>query len=117
MMRGGEYNLKIELLRRHRRHGFTLLEIMVIVALIGFLAVLAMPAFIKSRKMAQGKRIVNDARIIDQAIDAWAMENQKADGAAVDLVGAARYTKSGNIPTTDPLGNPYGLGPVGSNQV
>ena len=117
MMRGGEYDLKIKLLRKHRRRGFTLLEIMVILALIGLLAVLAMPAFIKSRKMAQGKRVVNDARIIDQAIDAWAMEKQKGDGMPVDLVGAAAYTKSGNIPTTDLLGNPYGLGPVGSNQV
>ncbi len=117
MMRGGEYDLKIERLRRHRRGGFTLLEIMVIVALIGLLAVLAMPAFIKSRKLAQGKRVVNDARIIDQAVDAWAMETYKTDGAPVNLVEAASYTKLGFIPDPDLLGNPYGIGPVGTNQV
>jgi type II secretory pathway pseudopilin PulG len=89
---------------------------MIIVALIGLLAVLAMPSFIKVRKQTQGKRIVNDARIIDTAIDAWAMENNKADGDAVDMAGISRYAKSGNIDPNDIMGNLYGIGPVGTNQ-
>lgn len=96
---------------------FTLLEVMIIVALIGLLAVMAMPAFMKVRKQTQGKRIVNDARVIDTAIDAWAMENNKADGDAVDVVGINGYSKSGQLRTSDSLGNPYGIGPVGANQV
>ena len=99
------------------RGAFTLVEIMIIVALIGLLAVLAIPSFIKSRKQTQGKRIVNDARIIDTAIDAWAMENNKSDGDAVDMVGISQYAKSGNIDPNDVMGNPYGIGPVGTNQV
>ena len=101
---------------RHNR-AFTLLEVMIIVALIGLLAVMAMPAFMKVRKQSQGKRIVNDARVIDTAIDAWAMENNKADGDIVDPVGISGYSKSGQLRTNDALGNLYGIGPVGANQV
>jgi len=101
---------------RHSR-AFTLIEVLIVVSLIGLLAVLALPAFIKVRKQSQGKRIVNDARVIDTAVDAWAMENNKADGDAVDLAGINSYSKSGQIHTNDTLGNAYGIGPVGSNQV
>src|SRR6266478_3406245 len=97
--------------------GFSLLEVMIVVSLIGLLAVMALPAFIKVRKQAQGKRIVNDARVIDTAIDAWAMENNKADGDAVDVNGINAYSKSGQLRTNDVLNNPYGIGPVGTNQV
>ena len=96
---------------------FTLVEVMIIVALIGLLAVLAMPSFIKVRKQTQGKRIVNDARIIDTAIDAWAIEDNKADGDAVDMARISRYAKSGNIDPNDIMGNLYGIDPVGTNQV
>jgi type II secretory pathway pseudopilin PulG len=105
---------------RKRRQAFTLVEIMIIVALIGLLAALAVPTFIKSRKQSQGKRIVNDARIIDAAIDAWAFEKGKQDNdviGASDLIVIAQYTKLGAISTTDLLGNPYTIGPVGTNQV
>ena len=90
---------------------------MIIVALIGLLSVLAMPSYIKVRKQTQGKRIVNDARIVDTAIDAWAMEYQKSDGASVDMPGISEYAKPNIIGTNDVLGNPFGIGPVGVNQV
>lgn len=102
--------------RRHR-FGFTLLEIMIIVALVGLLAVLAMPGIIKSRKQAQGRRVINDARIIDTAIDAWAIEKNKSDGDNVDITDAATYSKSGALPARDVLGNLYAIGKVGTNQV
>jgi prepilin-type N-terminal cleavage/methylation domain-containing protein len=99
--------------RRRRRQAFTLVEIMIVVALIGLLAALAIPSFIKVRKQSQGKRIVNDARIIDAAINAWAMELNKADGDAIDLAAAAQYTKSGTISANDVLGNSYIISFVG----
>ena len=100
------------------RQAFTLVEIMIIVALIGLLAALAIPTFIQARKQSQGKRIVNDARIIDAAINAWAMETSQVDGDPVDLTAAAQYTKSGVINPNDVLGNPYDISQgVGSNQV
>jgi type II secretory pathway pseudopilin PulG len=99
------------------RRAFTLVEIMIIVALIGMLAALAVPTFIKARKQSQGKRIVNDARIIDAAINAWAMETGKADGDTVDLNAAAQYTKSGIISASDVLGNSWVVGNVGPDQL
>ena len=99
------------------RQAFTLVEIMIIVALIGMLAALAVPTFIKARKQSQGKRIVNDARIIDAAINAWAMETGKADNDTVDLAAAAQYTKSGVISASDVLGNSWVIGNVGANQL
>jgi prepilin-type N-terminal cleavage/methylation domain-containing protein len=104
-------------MRFRKRAGFTLLEIMIIVAIIGLLAALASPSFIKVRKQSQAKRIVNDARIIDTAIDEWAMEKSKADGDDVDLAEVASYTKTGVVPTTDLLGNPFIINKVGTNQV
>ena len=100
-----------------RRSGFTLVELMVVVALIGVLATLAMPSFVKIRKQSQGKRIVNDARVVDTAGDAWAMENNRTDGDPIDPVGIAAYAKSGKLRTIDVLGNPYTIGRVGTNQV
>jgi prepilin-type N-terminal cleavage/methylation domain-containing protein len=102
---------------RERRRAFSLVEIMIVVALIGLLATLALPAILKVRKQAQGKRIVNDARVIDTAIDAWAMENNKADGDSVDTSAIMGYSKSGQLRLTDLLNNPYSIGLVGTSQV
>lgn len=96
---------------------FTLPEIMLVVGLIGLLAALMVPGFIKNRKLSQGRRIVNDARVIDAAINGWAMEVGAVDGAPVDLAAVGQYTRQGTINTTDLLGNSYGIGYVGSDQV
>jgi type II secretory pathway pseudopilin PulG len=100
-----------------RREAFTLVEVMIIVALIGLLATLFIPGFIKVRKQSQGRRIVNDVRIIDGAINSWALEVGVADGTPVDLAGLGPYTKSGSVNPMDVLGNPYALGSVGDSQV
>jgi type II secretory pathway pseudopilin PulG len=90
---------------------------MLVVALIGLLSVLVIPSFIKARKQSQGKRIVNDARIIDMAVNSWALEKSKTDGSSVDVDEAAQYAKGGVIQTNDVLGNPFQIGPVGPTQV
>jgi prepilin-type N-terminal cleavage/methylation domain-containing protein len=99
------------------QEAFTLVEIMIVVAIIGLLAALAIPSFIKNRKQSQGRRIVNDVRQIDAAINAWAMEVGASDGAVINLAAAAQYTKSGSINTIDLLGNPYMIGTVGDTQL
>ena len=103
--------------RQAGRRAFTLVEIMIVVALIGLLTGLAIPRFLKHRKQSQGRRIVNDARIIDAAVDKWALELGKADGDPIDLASVALYTKGGVINPYDLLGNSYVFGPVGTNQV
>ncbi len=99
------------------QQAFTLVEIMIVVAIIGLLAALAIPSFIKDRKQSQGRRIVNDVRQIDAAINAWAVEVNAADGTPVDLTAAAQYMESASISTTDLLGNAYLIGPVGDTQM
>ncbi len=60
-----------------RRGGFTLVEIMIVVAIIALLAAIAVPGFLRARKRSQATAILNDARIIDGAIDQYAIENNK----------------------------------------
>lgn len=64
-----------------RNHGFTLVEIMIVVAIIGLLAAIAIPNFIKARETARKSSCINNLRIIDSAVEQWVMEkNIVADG-------------------------------------
>src|SRR5438552_10273128 len=107
---------------RNNKAAFTLVEIMIVVAIIGLLAALAIPGFVKARKQSQGRRIINDARQMDAAIDQWALEQGKKDGDTVVTSEAATYLKTA-WNANDLLGNAYGgiaagtVGPVGTNQV
>ncbi|HUJ12131.1 MAG TPA: prepilin-type N-terminal cleavage/methylation domain-containing protein [Verrucomicrobiae bacterium] len=102
---------------RSSNAAFTLVEIMIVVAIIGLLAALAIPGFVKARKQAQGRRILNDARQMDAAIDQWALENGKKDGDAVVTTSAATYLK-GAWQNTDLLGATYDFTHgVGTQQV
>ena len=105
---------------RNNKAAFTLVEIMIVVAIIGLLAALAVPGFVKARKQSQGRRIVNDARQQDAAIDQWALENGKTDGATIDYTsptGAVTYLKT-VWKSYDLLGGTYSYANgVGSSQV
>ena len=80
----------------HRRHSaFTLVEIMFVVAIIGLLAVIAVPGYITSRQLSQGRALLNDTRQIDAAIDRWALENGKADGDTINSASVSLYLKDG----------------------
>jgi type II secretory pathway pseudopilin PulG len=111
--------------RHSGRAAFTLVEIMIIVALIGLIAALAFPSYIKSRKQSQGRRVVSDARMLDSAVHTWALENGKKDGDAIDTWspdGIISYLKStwsttGPLQFNDVLGYPYDFGVVGLEQV
>ena len=101
---------------RRDGQGFTLVEVMIVVAIIGLLTVLALPSFVKARKQSQGRRIMNDARQMDAAIDQWAMELCKADGNTIDTVGASTYLKTA-WKSNDLLGHAYVLNTVGTGQI
>ena len=113
-MKGGETEMMMKI--RSNKAAFTLVEIMIVVAIIGLLAALAIPGFVKARKQSQARRIINDARQLDSAIDQWAIEKGKKDGDQVDTTEAGSYLKGGWI-ENDLLGNAYVIGNVGVGQV
>jgi prepilin-type N-terminal cleavage/methylation domain-containing protein len=94
-----------------RRGGFTLVEIMIVVAIIALLAAIAVPGFLRARKRSQASRILNDLRMIDAAVDQYAIENNKTSGAAVPVAAWTAYLKQGTAlynTAKDILGNTYG---------
>ncbi len=78
-----------------KRAGFTLVEIMIVVAIIALLAAIAVPGFLRARKRSQATRILNDLRSIDSAVDQYAIENNKVSGATVLVAGWTAYLKGG----------------------
>jgi prepilin-type N-terminal cleavage/methylation domain-containing protein len=94
-----------------RRAGFTLVEIMIVVAIIALLAAIAVPGFLRARKRSQASRIINDLRLIDSAIDQYAIETNKSSGNSVAITDWTNYLKKDtNLYSTgkDILGNSYG---------
>ena len=79
----------------NRRGGFTLVEIMIVVAIIALLAAIAVPGFLRARKRSQASRIINDLRLIDSAVDQYAIENNKAGGSTVAVGAWTAYLKQG----------------------
>ena len=68
-----------------RLAGFTLVEIMIVVGIITLLAALAIPGFLRARKRAQASRIKDDLRLIEAAVDQYAVETQRQPGAVVSV--------------------------------
>ncbi len=64
--------------------GFTLIEIMIVVAIIGFLVAIAIPVFMRARHASQKNVCIANLRLIDTAITGWAVEARKAVGADID---------------------------------
>src|SRR5947207_10537083 len=77
--------------------GFSLVELMIVVAVIGLLLALAIPNFVKSRDTSQLTAVFNNLRMIETAKDQWAMENKKGTGDTIDLLALSDYLKGGTI--------------------
>ena len=91
--------------------GFTLVEIMIVVAIIALLAAIAVPGFLRARKRSQASRIINDLRLIDSAVDQYAIETNKTSGAPVAVTDWTNYLKKGTnlyVSGLDILQNAYG---------
>ena len=78
-----------------KRGGFTLVEIMIVVAIIALLAAIAVPNFLRSRKRSQATQILEDLRNIDSAIDQYAIEFNKSGGSNVVWADVQKYIKTG----------------------
>lgn len=76
--------------------GFTLVEIMIVVVIIGLLAAMAIPAFQKVRQSSQDKAVLNNARQLSAAADQYYLENGVSTVASSNLVGSAAYVKAIN---------------------
>ena len=100
-----------------RKAGFTLVEIMIVVAMIGLLAAIAIPNFVKARSTSQANACINNMRQIDGAAQQWALETGQKSGAtitfAVDLTPYIKLNSSSSIPPC-PAGGTYTVGTVGA---
>ena len=77
--------------------GFTLVEIMIVVAIIALLAAIAVPGFLRARKRSQASRILNDLRMIDSAVDQYAIETNRKTGDVVKIADWTNYLKKGSL--------------------
>jgi len=93
-----------------RRSGFTLVEIMIVVAIIALLAAMTVPGFLRARKRSQATLVKEDLRLIDDAIAQYAIETARNSGDTVEVDDWIDYIKDGRLYDTgeDILGQPFG---------
>ena len=97
-----------------RKSGFTLVEIMIVVAIIGLLAAIAIPNFVKARTTAQKNACIANLKQIDGAVQQWALEQKKVSSDTVATSDITSFLKGGTIPAC-PAGGTYAVTAVSAN--
>lgn len=96
---------------KYSRKGFTLVEIMIVVAIIALLAAIAVPNFLRARKRSQATRILEDLRVLDGATDQYAIDNGKTTTSNAAFSDLQNYLKTGTVlyaSGEDVFGDSYG---------
>jgi prepilin-type N-terminal cleavage/methylation domain-containing protein len=86
IMSGSNRLMRSNHMKNQNRKGFTLLEIMIVVAILGLLATIAIPSFISARIRTQENSCINNLRQIDNSKDLYALDNDNASATMADLV-------------------------------
>jgi len=97
--------------RKHTVGAFTLLEIMIVVAIIALLASIFSSNVLRARKRAQATKVLDDLRTLDGALDLWALETNRQTGDIAQFSDLQPYLKQQNklnLTGTDVFGQPYG---------
>jgi prepilin-type N-terminal cleavage/methylation domain-containing protein len=95
----------IKAINHNNRSGFTLVEIMIVVAIIGLLAAIAIPNFIRARQTSQTNACINNLRIIDAAKQQWALETGQQTSAVPGSGNIVPYIgRAGSAMPNCPLG-------------
>jgi prepilin-type N-terminal cleavage/methylation domain-containing protein len=104
--------------KESRKTGFTLVEIMIVVAIIGLLAAIAIPNFVKARATSQQKACINNLREIDSAITEWALETGQSSSVSVGGINTVsayiKLNSASSVPVC-PAGGTYTTGSVSSS--
>ena len=95
---------------RRSSKGFTLVEIMIVVVIIGLLAAMAIPAFQKVRVASQDKAVLNNARQMAAAADQYYLENGAVFANSSSLVGSTSYVKALNTVASETYPDAYSQG-------
>lgn len=97
--------------------GFTLVEIMIVIAIIGLLCAIAIPNYVRARANSQASACINNLRQIDSAVQQFAIENKKRVGDEVayptDLLPYIKLNSANSIPPC-PAGGEYSLSTIGA---